>query len=612
MVKERWPEYSVFWFPALGMESMEQTCGRIARMKRIPYTADNKEDIKEIIRRYLSSESAGKWLLVIDNADDMETVFGTDQLRGIIDFLPESKHGLTLFTTRVQEIAVLLADSEVLEVEEMERQGAVAFLNKSLIRKELLDDYTATTRILDELTYLPLAIAQAAAFLNTNKNVSIADYLRLLQNTEQDFISLLSQEFYDRTRYQNSKNAVAKTWLLSFDQIRNRDSVAADLLSFMSCIEWKAIPRSILPSIQPEQRMVRALGTLCGYSLVVKRGDEDKYEIRRLVHLATRIWIENYGTSVETVKKAVLHISNIFPYSLYENRALRRDYLTHALQLLRNELSKEIDERYTLCLKIGQSYQEEGRIREAVEWYEDCLRWRVRTLPEENKYRLASQHALGCAYLVDGRNLKAVKLLEHVVKVQETTLVKEHPDQLISLHVLARAYLADGKFLKAAELLEYVVRVNEKISIEEHPGRLSSQHALGCAYLENGRNLKAVKLLEHVVKVQETTLVKEHPELLKSQHSLACAYLANKQITKAMELFEYVVKVEETTLIAEHQDRLASQHELARVYKADLQIPKAVALLEHVVKVKRGTLRADHPSLLRSQNLLESCRRLST
>jgi hypothetical protein len=66
------------------------------------------------------------------------------------------------------------------------------------------------TELLDELTYLPLAIAQAAAYLNRNR-MSIAKYLKLLQSTEQDIVTLISREFRDNTRYKESKNAVAAT-----------------------------------------------------------------------------------------------------------------------------------------------------------------------------------------------------------------------------------------------------------------------------------------------------------------------------------------------------------------------------------------------------------------
>jgi hypothetical protein len=45
---------------------------------------------------------------------------------------------------------------------------------------------------------------------------------------------LLSEELLDRTRYREAKNAVAATWMASFDKIRGRDLNTADLLSFIS------------------------------------------------------------------------------------------------------------------------------------------------------------------------------------------------------------------------------------------------------------------------------------------------------------------------------------------------------------------------------------------
>ena len=102
---------------------------------------------------------------------------------------------------------------------------------------------------------------------------------------------------------------MARTWLVSFDQISDRNTVAADLLSFMSCIEPKAFPHSILPMVKPDERMIRATGTLCAYSFIIKRGDEDMYDIHRLVHLATRMWVEKHVNEIETAKKAIQHVS---------------------------------------------------------------------------------------------------------------------------------------------------------------------------------------------------------------------------------------------------------------------------------------------------------------
>lgn len=237
-VKDRWPEYSIFWVPAVSSESFKQAYRDIASHCSIALNPI-EEDPTKSVQRYLNSNSAGKWLLVVDNADDEEILFGApDGSRGVIDYLPESENGLTLFTTRYRQIAVSLAGNELIEIQEMNNEEAGDFLKKSLTRKELLQDRAVTAELLKELAHLPLAIAQAAAYLNAMQ-ISPQEYLSILRNTEQDTISLLSREFRDETRYNNSKyskNAVAATWLVSFNHIRRSDTIAVDLLAFMSCI----------------------------------------------------------------------------------------------------------------------------------------------------------------------------------------------------------------------------------------------------------------------------------------------------------------------------------------------------------------------------------------
>jgi hypothetical protein len=139
-------------------------------------------------------------------------------------------------------------------------------------------------------------------------------------------VALMSKEFRDNTRYKGTANAVATTWVVSFSQIRERDAAAADLLAFMSCVDWKAIPRSLL---------------LGGYSFVSRRGDsemeeqeEELYDIHRLVHLATRVWVENCGDAAGVREEAVRQVADVFPSDEYANRAVWRAYLPHALQLL--------------------------------------------------------------------------------------------------------------------------------------------------------------------------------------------------------------------------------------------------------------------------------------
>jgi hypothetical protein len=81
-------QYSVIWMPALSMASFEQACTEIIKVFDIEH-ADNK-DPKETFKDFLSSEGARKWFLIIDNADNMETLYGTAQEpEGIADFITD-------------------------------------------------------------------------------------------------------------------------------------------------------------------------------------------------------------------------------------------------------------------------------------------------------------------------------------------------------------------------------------------------------------------------------------------------------------------------------------------------------------------------------------------
>jgi hypothetical protein len=96
-------------------------------------------------------------------------------------------------------------------------QETIDLLERSLVRKTLPCNEIVMD-LLTELEFLPLAITQAVAYINTNKS-SISEYLRLLKSAEQDAIILRSREFGDKTRYQNLTNAVAKTWTTTFNKI---------------------------------------------------------------------------------------------------------------------------------------------------------------------------------------------------------------------------------------------------------------------------------------------------------------------------------------------------------------------------------------------------------
>ena len=97
-------------------------------------------------------------------------------------------------------------------------------------------------------------------------------------------------------------STIAKTWHISFDQIRKQDQLAADYLSFMACIDRINIPQSLFPPGRSLVQQVKALGTLTGYAFVTERqqtvqevGGERFFDMHRLVHMASVRWLHGYG-----------------------------------------------------------------------------------------------------------------------------------------------------------------------------------------------------------------------------------------------------------------------------------------------------------------------------
>lgn len=601
VVKETRPDYSIFWVPAISREAFEQAYLEIAIKLHIIHTGENDE-VKLLVKRHLEEERGRKWIMIVDNSDDEDILFGARSEDGIVEYLPESEDGLILFTTRHQKAAVALADSDVIELKEMSLGEATDFLGKALTRKDLLRDKSMTRELLNELTYLPLAIAQAAAYLNENK-ISVFKYLHLLRSTEQDMASLLSREFHDRTRYKDSTNALATTWLVSFNQIRKKDPIAAEVLSLISFLEPRGIPKSILPPTEPEEKLEYAIGTLRAYDFVTRRENEDIYDMHRLVHLAARIWTHKHDLTDATETKLVKHLDGIFPSNEYENRDLWREYFPHVLGLLQANAESKVKEVYTLCVKVGLCLIVDGRYREAIFWLEVSFSWCSHNLPEEDPDHQLSQHVLALSLLDNGEIMRAIELLQVLVTKQKS-LDERDPERLISQHVLARAYLDNDQADEAIEMLQSITAIQTEIFSDDHPDRLASEHVLARAYLKKGRTEEAINILQHVVAIEGKTLEEQHPDRLISQHVLGRAFLENGEVKKAIELLQHVVTMRENHFDEQHPHRLEGQHFLAQAYLTDGQTVKAIEILRHVVMVREEVLGAQHPKFLASHNLL--------
>ena len=245
---------------------------------------------------------------MFDNADNVDMWIikpRSDQgFEGLIDYLPKSKQGCIIFTTRDRKTAVRLAQLNIIEVLEMNTEAATQLLKKCLSSPDLIEKQHDAITLLAELTYLLLAIVQAAVYINKN-SIALANYLLLLEEKEEEIIDLLNEEFEDNGRYRNMKNPVATMWLISFEQIRRRDPLAYEYPSFMACVDPRDIPLSLLLS-GPSQKEIDALGTLNTYSFISRRLADLALDLHQLVHLVIQNWLQKEGLVTLSIERAIM------------------------------------------------------------------------------------------------------------------------------------------------------------------------------------------------------------------------------------------------------------------------------------------------------------------
>ncbi|KAH8692117.1 putative kinesin [Talaromyces proteolyticus] len=592
-MRDRDPGCSVLWIPAVSHESIEQAYMDIA--KRLELHDVSPADVKMRVKIHLSHENAGNWLLICDNADD--TDLWVSSLKG---FLPQSEHGHIVFTTRNRKLAQTLAPSNIIIIPEMDEQAAKEVLTNSLIHKDLVHDAAIAT-FLQQLTFLPLAITQAAAYINAN-GIGISEYLALLQE-EQDGVELLSEDFNDEGRYTEIQNPVATTWLISFHQIQRLDSLAADYLSFMACINPQNIPQSLLPPALSWKKRTDALGLLNAYSFTSTSAQEDgSLSLHRLVHLATRNWMRQNNLLPPWTRKAADRFHEIFPNDYHGNRYLWREYLPHILFLIKRSEFYEVKEQYvSLLRRIAQCLYSDGRYDEAEVLFHDIIDLQQRKNGGSmHQPTLIDISWLASTYQNQGRWKEAEELNVQVMEIRKRILGAEHPDTLSSIAELATTFWNQGRCMEAEELEMQVMEIRKRILGAEHPDTLSSMNNLASTFWDQGRWTEAEELNMQVMEIRKRILGAEHPNTLISMGNLASIYQEQGRWTEAEELNMQVMEIRKRILGAEHPNTLSSIANLASTFLSQGRWTDAEELNMQVIEIRKRVLGTEHPDTLNS------------
>ena len=285
----------------------------------IPGWDDPEESILELVCSWLS-RTKSPYLLVVDNADNIEHWWPgkyksggslDDPRKNLSKYLPDrSENGRVLITTRDNRVASKLAkEGKPIALQPMSYEEAKLLFLSKLGRDQSNIDEAEVHSLLEELDRLPLAMSQAAAFIEEN-SVSIADYKIAVQMKDAAVAEeFLHEELDDSRRDEDSVNSVFRTWKLSHDLIKQQKPQAADLLSLLAMLDRQSVPRFLLK--MPE--VTTSLGVLQSFNLVTTRAGSQSFQLHRLVQRFVQLSIQRDNATQKWQETALACVSKDYP-----------------------------------------------------------------------------------------------------------------------------------------------------------------------------------------------------------------------------------------------------------------------------------------------------------
>ena len=390
------PDAHVFWVYGGTIARFYQSYRRIAQKLELPSWDDPDVSILELVKQWLI-ETKEQYLLIIDNADNITNYWpGKYKSASTLDepetnlalYLPDDHSaGKVMITTRDSRIAGRLAKyGKPITLQPMNVDEATKLF---LARVE--NDYSREKGVLSKLVqtldFLPLAVTQAASFIDEN-GITIAEYTAALEGDDEDAEEFLHEEVDDARRDEESVNSVIRTWKLTFDQISKQKPRAAELLSLLAMLDQQSVPRWLIKT--PE--MVTSIGLLSAFHMITLRSGSQSFQLHRLVQRFVSLSLKRAGTLQKWRDAALKCVSQAYPTEIGVEEWPTCDALAPHVQILIGyeftSIEARLDLAHLLCwaadfdIERGMYVQALNRSKQSLDIF--------RALTAPNDERLAA------------------------------------------------------------------------------------------------------------------------------------------------------------------------------------------------------------------------------
>jgi tetratricopeptide (TPR) repeat protein len=597
---------SVFWIDASNIDGVHQSYSRVAKKLGVAGWDDDQIDMKQLARRCVAEMSAQQCLLVFDNAGDttlQSSGLSTAEAADLTDYLPSSHLCSVIFTTTSSNTATTLAPQCSVVLQELTPDAAQRMLQNHLARPLSNTEQQEADYLLQELSYLPLAITQAAACMKTS-GMTLQEYRsRLDEHTD---VAPANSGNPSKSQPQNSgvRDPVAATLFLSIDRIGGDNLFAAECLFCAACLDRKDISLDLLGTTSPQVRG-DAVRLLDKYALVTRRPAESALDLHRLVHQALRKWLHVQGRLELWTQHSINELFRVYPDKDHSNRSKWRRLLPHAQYALSHSSADDNHlERLCLARKCAMTLERDGQYEKAGELLAQTIQTMKRVRDNEHPDMLAGMSNLALMYNNQGRWKEAEELQVQALQTMKTVLGDKHPSTLRSMNNLAMTYNNQGRWKEAEELQVQELQITKRELSNKHPDTLSSMSNLALTYTDQGRWKEAEELQVQIMQITKRELGNEHLDTLGSMNNLALTYSHQERWKEAEELQVQVMQIKKRELNNKHPDTLGSMNNLALTYSQQGRWKEAEELQVQVLQAMKAVLGDKHPSTLSSMDNL--------
>ncbi|KAH7372236.1 hypothetical protein BKA66DRAFT_423213 [Pyrenochaeta sp. MPI-SDFR-AT-0127] len=542
---------SVWWLDGRSESSVKRSIashaskipsGQIPETSRT-YAADSGADVNAVVKdvmNWLAQPDNTAWLLIFDNVDREYNPQGGDpDAYDVRRYLSGADHGSVLVTTRLARLEQLGKSQPLGKVD---KEQAQAILKNWYKRKH---DTSEVNRLLELLDGLPLAIAQAGAYLQES-GVGLTAYLKFY---EQQWSELMESKLSDDAPLQDYPNrSIWTTWAISYQAIRSKHEATANLLLLWSFLDnkdlwhglfaeaynYSAVAARLLSEwiggiASSELEFGQAMQLLRNYSLVEEVQDTTSYATHPVVHQwAYHSQGKFYATELSQL--AIVTVGLAVPdLSAPNYTATQRRLLPHAQVCTTwvvesetrwcfvgsNDYDKGLNKgnQHEIVLGaihlLGNLYADQGKLDEAEQMYERALRGTEEALGPKHTSTLDTVNNLGLLYADQGKLSEAEQMYERALRGTEEALGPKHTSTLQTVNNLGSLYYSQGKLSEAEQMYERALRGKEEALGPKHTSTLETVNNLGGLYYNQGKLGKAEQMYERALRGYKEALSDE-------------------------------------------------------------------------------------------------------